>query len=246
MSAINEKLFENYASTHAGIIDGTHQQQQVRADTRSNLNYPAILPTNKNAKILEIGCNKGYFLHWLRSRGYTDLTGVDLSPGDIAAAKEYTKLPELYCTDGIDFIADKPGIYDVIVFRAVFEHIEKQYSESFLQAVGKAIKPDGKILIEVPNMDWFMAHHERYMDFTHEVGFTRESLGQLLRLLFENVEIRPVHEGYFSFAGMIRIKILKPIVKKIMGAMFAIMGEGANDMWWANRAILAIASKPKK
>lgn len=35
-------------------------------------------------------------------------------------------------------------------------------------------------------MDSIFASHERYMDFTREVGFTEESLGQLFSLQIES------------------------------------------------------------
>ena len=47
-----------------------------------------------------------------------------------------------------------------------------------LEKISSSLKPDGMAIIDVPNMDWILGQHERYMDFTHEVGFTRESLAQ--------------------------------------------------------------------
>ena len=38
-------------------------------------------------------------------------------------------------------------------------------------------------------MDWFLMGHERYMDFTHEVGFTPDSLTQICNKIFGNVVI---------------------------------------------------------
>ena len=55
-----------------------------------------------------------------------------------------------------------------------------------------ALRAGGAVLIDVPNMDWLFAGHERYMDFTHELGFTQESLSQLLGGVFSEVVVRPV------------------------------------------------------
>ncbi|MBI3260574.1 MAG: class I SAM-dependent methyltransferase [Ignavibacteriae bacterium] len=246
MSELNQKLFENYKTTHSNYLDGSNHKQQIRLDARANKNYTHLLPANKSANILEIGCNKGFFLTWLTNKGYSNLTGIDLSPGDLEEAEKYTGLSDLYCMDALDYIKDKDETYDLIIFRAVFEHIEKIYSEHFLQSVGKALKPDGTVLVEVPNMDWFIASHERYMDFTHEVGFTRESLRQLLSLYYSVVDINKIEEGYFTFSGMVRIKLLKPIIRTIIKVVFSIMGEGAADTWWSNRNILGIAKNFKK
>lgn len=58
---------------------------------------------------------------------------------------------------------------------------------SFLQSIHFGLKQGWGVIIDVPNMDWLFASHERYMDFTHELGFTVESLGQLGRIYFEQV-----------------------------------------------------------
>ncbi len=44
-------------------------------------------------------------------------------------------------------------------------------------------------MIDVPNMDWIWASHVRYMDFTHECGFTEESLIEVLKPQFQNIQI---------------------------------------------------------
>ena len=50
--------------------------------------YIDPLEIPKNAKILDLGCGPGYFLDEMKSRGYTDLTGVTLSPGDIKICED--------------------------------------------------------------------------------------------------------------------------------------------------------------
>ena len=49
----------------------------------------------------------------------------------------------------------------------------------------------GVAIIQVPNMDWILSNHERYMDFTHEIGYTRESLADIFRLYFMKVDVYP-------------------------------------------------------
>jgi len=44
----------------------------------------------------------------------------------------------------------------------------------------------------VPNMDWLFVGHERYMDFTHEVGYTQESLVQVMSTVFSSVQVLPL------------------------------------------------------
>lgn len=81
---------------------------------------------NKDAKILDVGCNSGCLLRVLEKQGFTNLTGIDLSSGDLAVARELCdKDIKLYKADAFDFLNGKEKQFDMIYSRAVFEHIKK-------------------------------------------------------------------------------------------------------------------------
>lgn len=80
----------------------------------------------------------------------------------------------------------------MIFSKAVFEHIRKERILELFEKCKYALTNGGILIVEVPNMDWIYASHERYMDFTHEVGFNKDSLGQIARSVFGNCEL------YFS------------------------------------------------
>ena len=46
-----------------------------------------LLPTDRKARILEIGCGMGFALGALQQLGYADIEGVDADGGQIAAAR---------------------------------------------------------------------------------------------------------------------------------------------------------------
>jgi hypothetical protein len=99
----------------------------------------------------------------------------------------------------------------------VLEHVEKPRAIAFLNAVRTALKPGGRLVIEVPNMgNPLVGLTCRYADFTHEIGFTGSSLSQLLRLAdFENVNVRafriPVSSvpriGQFVLRGLLELAL---------------------------------------
>jgi hypothetical protein len=63
------------------------------------------------------------------------------------------------------------------------EHVPKSDTVELLAACRRALMPGGVLLLEVPNMgDPFNGVYSRYADFTHEVGFTEESLRYVLDL----------------------------------------------------------------
>ena len=190
MEDYSSKLFENYRETH-----GDNSINLQVAFKHFGLYYDCyykkhIEKYDKEARILEIGCNAGYMLEVMESRGYSNIVGIDLSPEDVEFAKQRLRANcEVICIDAFEYLSQNINKFDIIYTRAVMEHIAKEKIFDFLKLVNNALTQDGVALIEVPNMDWIWASHERYMDFTHEIGFTKQSLRQVMRNFFDNVSV---------------------------------------------------------
>ena len=105
---------------------------------------PLNLP--KDAKILDLGCGPGYFLDGMKERGYTNVTGVTLSPGDIALCESKGHKIAKY---DLSFIPQKDGYFDesvdFIFIRHALEH-------------SRLLKQSAKIYIEVPAPDCDRQH----------------------------------------------------------------------------------------
>ena len=238
---LKEKIFEKYYQTHGKHLEGDTAAKQRWFNNLCEASYAKHL---KKGKILEIGCNRGYILKWLHGEGLNDIEGIDLSPADVELAKEYTGLENIFCADAFEYLKEKENAYDCIISKDVLEHIDKNKLDEFLILVRGALKPDGKLILQVPNMDWIMAQHERYMDLTHEVGFTRESLGELLRLYFDDVCIFPVNYDFpSSTKSKIAFGLIKPITIKLTRTLLTILGGGAGACWFEYREILGVARK---
>ena len=116
--------------------------------------YISILSVrfNKNKSLLDLGCGKGYFLYFLRKLGYKNLTGVETSISRASFAKELTKLEissDIYTGGKI-----MGKNYDFISLIHVLEHIENPFE--FLDImIEEAVKENGAVFIEVPNIDSF-------------------------------------------------------------------------------------------
>ena len=138
-----------------------------------------------------IDLKEAYMLEVLTTYGYKNINGIDLSPEDIKLAQERLKgrVEEVVCVDAFDYLSDRNDQFDIIYCKAVMEHIKKDKIFDFLELINNSLTDDGMVLLEVPNMDWIWASHERYMDFTHELGFTKESLAQIMRNIYKDVYI---------------------------------------------------------
>ena len=70
---------------------------------------------------------------------------------------------------------------DVIVAFDVIEHFTKDELLPFLDQVQRVLRKGGKWIIHVPNAEGPFGSRMRHWDFTHELGFTRTSMIQMLK-----------------------------------------------------------------
>jgi SAM-dependent methyltransferase len=97
----------------------------------------------KNAKILEVGCGKGFFLEKLKSRGFQVL-GID--PAYEGSRSYIIK----------DYFTEKYACLDsdLIILRHTLEHVADP--RGFIESIVKANKARGMIYIEIPDLNWII------------------------------------------------------------------------------------------
>jgi SAM-dependent methyltransferase len=149
-------------------------------------------PSDKDAAILEIGPGFGAMIDCLHNRcGYSNVKAVDISPEVVIAANQVLPGSTMLAEDTATFLRSRPEEFDLILMLHVLEHVPKDNVKSVLEAVRGALKKNGKLVVEVPNI----AHpvtgaYNRYHDFTHSIGFTDQSLAFVLRNSgFQNVTV---------------------------------------------------------
>ncbi len=159
-------------------------------------------PDDRNARILDLGCGYGIFIHALQEAGYGDVRGVDGSLEQVQAAirlgisgVEHGELREALASEPSNTV-------DVVICFDVIEHFTKGELLGLVDSVHRILKPGGRWLLHVPNAESPFWGRIRYGDYTHEQAFTRESLRQLLLCSgFSRVscfEDRPVVHGLKS------------------------------------------------
>ena len=169
-------------------------------------NLKPHLPPAPHAAIGDLGCGFGLFLSFLRELGYQSITGVDICPGFAPICRSQGF--EIHIEDNVSFLRQRPQQFDCITLNYVLEHYDKESGLELVEAVHGSLKPGGRTLITVPNMaNPVTASRSRYMDITHEVSYTEESLGYLLRVAgFSNATLHPVDQyclpnPLFNLAG---------------------------------------------
>jgi SAM-dependent methyltransferase len=107
----------------------------------------------------------GHFLYFLKKMSYSNFIGIDTSPQQVDFLKESLR---------------KGDYFDIIVLNDVIEHNPKVKIPELLKLMFNVLKPGGKVFIKTPNMGNPFNLRSRYMDFTHEIGFTEHSLYEIL------------------------------------------------------------------
>lgn len=101
------------------------------------------------SRVLEVGCGRGEFLRRLAPIGRR-LVGMDLSARSLAAARRNFPAPGKLRLLRANFLAAPPrGRFDLVCCLRVLPDFGKTVQRSFLEALGRSLKPRGRLLLMV-------------------------------------------------------------------------------------------------
>lgn len=140
--------------------------------------YLPYFPKNKDAKILDMGCGGGLFLKFCLNHGYTNVSGLDSDPSLVADIQSWIDA-DVITEDFLIHLDQVEETYDAIFMNNVIEHIKKDDLLVMLGKVKKALKPGGVFMATTGNIENPMNLGLFLRDFTHEIGFTLNSLRQV-------------------------------------------------------------------
>ena len=143
------------------------------------------LPDRKDAAILEVGCGGGKLLHFFKKRGYTNLTGVDISEEQVTLSRQVCE--NIFQADVLGFLKGTENKFDMIISLDFIEHLDKDKVIVFFNSCHRALKPGGHIILQTPNGQSPFCLSVFYDDFTHLTCFIRKSL---IRSLLRAVHCR--------------------------------------------------------
>lgn len=189
-----EKIYNRYVETLTRYSEQPNDEREFeRRKKLYDLNYKKFLPADKNSKILELGCGKGFFLKYLKEMGYSRIKGVEKSSSQFLHA-----LPEvkdyIIVDDMFNFLQNCSEKFNLIVLFHVLEHLFKDEILDILELIYNRLTDKGIAIIEVPNAGSpVFGGNSRFSEFTHEVGFTPPSLKEVILISgFEKVKVYPV------------------------------------------------------
>jgi len=183
LDLIKLKFYNEWLYT-AHIHDEGDSQFHKVLTTQIVETYIDPLNLAKDATILDLGCGPGYFLDEMSTRGYTNLTGVTLSPGDQELCRSKGHTIKGY---DLSFLPQQDGYYDesvdFIFLRHALEH--SPYPIFSLMEYNRILKQGSKIYIEVPAPDCERQHE---FNLNHYSIFGSTQLSALLSRCGFNID----------------------------------------------------------
>lgn len=166
------RLYESYASDHAGVDSGEAVHWVAQRDILPHL------PQDRGARIVDVGCGQGGLVRELLAAGYTRTEGVDVSREQVEIARA-SGLDQVRQGDLHELDAGDGAAYDAVIATDVLEHLDKEEVLRTFDSVLRALRPGGCFIARVPNAGSPFGGSIRYGDFTHETWFTERSVRQL-------------------------------------------------------------------
>lgn len=206
-----KRLYDSYVQSHLSTME-LENRLKIRAPFLRKL-VNRHFPTDRNARILELGCGYGALIQYARALGYSNMNGVDVSPEQVSGAKQLGIQGVLHgdLFETLKSATDKS--LDVIVTIDVIEHLNKDELIVFTDEVFRVLDTGGHWISHQPNAASPFFGRIRYGDLTHQLAYTAESIRQLvLAIGFADVacyEDAPIVHGATSLVRRILWSLLR-------------------------------------
>ncbi|MDX9708823.1 MAG: class I SAM-dependent methyltransferase [Trichloromonas sp.] len=231
--------YERYLTCHPSLAQ-TDNLDRMAAYYRKN--YRDLLGGTQK-KILDVACGAGHFLYFLKKEGYRDVRAVDLCGECVehCIANGFIEADRITRGDALDFLQEKTDLYDAVVMNDLVEHLEKNRVVATLAAARERLSVDGCLIIKVVNAaNPITGSSSRYGDFTHTLGFTEESLSQVLRMAgFSRIELRPQNIWVFNPLVNLVGRVLQGGINLLFRTLFLLYGRKTTTIF--TKDVIAVA-----
>jgi len=178
----------------------------------------AVRECGEEGLIVDVGCGGGLFLEMLSERGAKHVAGLDFSLDAARIATRRAGVPAVCGT--LSKAPFAPGSCAAVTMFHVLEHLYDP--SSYLESAHKLLKPDGRLIVQVPNAAcWqFLLFGERWNGIDvprHLIDFRQSDLDSLL----DQCGFEVLRHKYFSLrdnpAGLATtlVPTLDPMARKL-------------------------------
>lgn len=238
-----ERIYQNYVSGRGEplaptTIDGLSPRKAFLVNL-----IRKYFPRDRESRILEIGCGHGALIHFATLEGYRNITGVDVSKEQVAAAQQLG-IQNVQSGDALESLKTLSSeSHDAIIAIDVLEHLDRNELFVLVDEVNRVLKKGGEFIVHVPNAGSPFFGLIRYGDITHENAFTSSSLEQVfLSSAYTTVtchEDMPIVHGLKSALRWLIWRIIRGCLR---GYLAAETGSTAKNAIFSQN-LLAVAIK---
>jgi SAM-dependent methyltransferase len=160
-----------------------HDDSESHAESMARMTGSILnghLPTDRSAPIIDVGCGYGFALRAMRSFGYTNVVGLEMSP-EQAQRSRNAGFDVVVTDDTIAWLKAHRGRFAFVSLLDVLEHVPVYLQIELARAIREALQPGGKLFLTVPNANAILSSRWRYNDYTHHSSFTEHSLYFVLK-----------------------------------------------------------------
>ena len=188
--------------------------------------------------IIDIGCGQGRLLEKvLKKFRVNQAIGIDISPKLCALASARNPQASIFNLDAEE-VDNKfsENSFDIVFMTEVLEHLLNP--QKVLLKISRILKPGGKLIITVPNSDWFgYKKYKRSREIFQPVDDHFYKVDEVKRLLEQNnFRVEEIHGGdvLFNYSGILKF------IDKILLLLFPVLSKRMKRL-----IILAINKKSK-
>lgn len=211
-SDFRKELYYKYDSTFKVYISDFDEKSVKKMWKWYDKKYlPLISDFEKNVKILELGCGRGYLLEFLRKNGFENLEGIDISEEQISITKR--KGFNVKVSDAINFLNENKEKSKVIFALDFIEHFHKTELFQLFEGIINNLEDGGLFIFHTPNGQTILSPNLVYGDLTHLTIFTPNSALQILKVVGFNkisfIEAGPTRKNLNGLIRLILWKVIK-------------------------------------
>src|SRR5215211_5001748 len=133
-------LYQTHAADEVGMSDSQHKLERL-----------LLPPSLAGKRVLDIGCNEGFFSREAARRGAARVVGIDEDAAALEAARSR------YGSTGVEFRHQRwnvlpEGPFDLVLWTSAM-HYEPDPAE-VIKRIARALTPDGLFVLECGVLDW--------------------------------------------------------------------------------------------
>lgn len=171
----DDEYISHRKKTDWGVLTWFYNRGMEKHDRQKDKLASRYVSLDRDSEVLDVGCGAGTFLTRMRERYGAKISGVDFK--DLSHLPGFDQI-EFHC--GLFYEQDlAEQRFDLVTMWHFLEHDYDPIRT--LQTAGSLLKPDGRLVIEVPRLDCvsFRMYRERWPGLQapqHTVLYNREML----------------------------------------------------------------------